>query len=194
MNAMNQTRSAMDFLLTRRSFPAASLKPPAPDAATLNRLLTAAARVPDHGRLEPWRFVMIEGAALARLADRVRQRGPALGIAPEKTEKSALTWAHAPMIVAVVASPKPSQKVPEFEQLMSAGAVCLSLVNAALASGWGAAWITGWMAADRGFVEDGLGLATHEQIAGFIHLGRAKTPPAERPRPDIASLTTRLSA
>ena len=126
----------LDFMLTRRSRPAAALKSPAPDADALTQLLTAAARVPDHGKLEPWRFLILEGAALTRLSDLIRTRGPVLGIAPEKIEKSALSWANAPLIVAVISSPKPSEKVPELEQMLSAGAVCLGIVNAALATGW----------------------------------------------------------
>ncbi|WP_417587871.1 nitroreductase [Pararhodobacter oceanensis] len=184
----------MDFLLTRRSKPAKALTLPAPDADTLQQLLTAATRVPDHGRMEPWRFVVLEGAALERLSALVRERGAATGVEPEKIEKSALSWAHAPMIVAVISSPKPSDKIPQVEQLLSSGAVCLSLVNAALATGWGASWITGWAAFDRLFVENGLGLEPQEQIAGFVHLGSCDLTAPERARPDVAALTTRVRA
>ncbi|GAB4264407.1 MAG: nitroreductase [Pararhodobacter sp.] len=190
----NPDSPVMEFLLTRRSYPAAALKGPGPDAAALETLLTAAARVPDHGKLEPWRFIVIDGAAKARLSALVADRGAALGIDPEKTAKAARSWAEAPLIVAVVMVPRPSDKVPQIEQTLSAGAVCLSLVNAALASGWGAAWLTGWAAFDRVFVETGLGLAAEEQIAGFVHLGRCGTPPVERPRPDIRALTQWVTA
>ena len=156
-------------------------------------LLTAAARVPDHGALAPWRFLVIEAPARRRLSALLRERGSALGVSPEKIEKSAASWANAPLIVGVVAAPKASDKAPELEQILSAGAVCVSLVNAALASGWGAAWVTGWAAFDRDFVERGLGLQPHEKIAGFVHLGSCETPAAERPRPDLASLITRLA-
>jgi len=189
---MTQTNPVLDFLLTRRSRPSAALRAPAPDANTLTQLLTAAARVPDHGKLEPWRFLIIDGAAKTRLSALIKERGPVLGIAPQKVEKSAQSWANAPLIVAVISAPKPSEKVPESEQILSAGGVCLSLVNAALASGWGAAWISGWASFDRGFVEPGLGLAAHETVAGFIHLGRCDTPVTERPRPDINAITTRI--
>jgi len=190
---LTQPNPVLDFMLTRRSKPAAALHSPAPDAEALERLLTAAARVPDHGKLEPWRFLVIQGAALERLSALVRERGTATGVEPEKVEKSALNWARAPMIVAVVASPKPSDKVPPFEQLLSAGAVCLSLVNAALGSGWGAAWISGWAAFDRDFVERGLGLGAQEQIAGFIHLGTCDIAAPERPRPVVSALTQWVS-
>ena len=189
---MTQMNPVMDLLLTRRSRPAAALRAPAPEGAALHTLLTAAARVPDHGALAPWRFLLIEAPARQRLAALVRTRGAALGVAPEKIEKSAQSWANAPLIVGVVAAPQPSEKAPELEQLLSAGAVCVSLVNAALASGWGAAWITGWAAFDRTFVETGLGLKPQEQIAGFVHLGTCDTPVSDRPRPDMAALITRL--
>lgn len=191
---MTQTNPVMDFLLTRRSPPAGALTLPAPEGADLDRLLTAAMRVPDHGGLEPWRLLVIEAGARPRLAALLRERGPVLGIPPEKIEKSAQSWLKAPLIVAVVASPVESQKAPLPEQLHSAGAVCLSLVNAALASGWGAAWITGWAAFDAGFTGPGLGLEPHESIAGFIHLGRCANATPDRPRPDPARRIARVRA
>lgn len=184
----------MDFLLSRRSRPAKMLRAPAPDAATLTRLLTAAARVPDHGKLEPWRFIVIEPAALARLSALITARGEALGMAAEAIEKAAQSFRDSPLVVAVVASPKPSDKIPDFEQLLSAGAVCLSLVNAALAQGFGACWLTGWPAFDRVFLAEGLGLEGHESLAGFVHIGSCDTAPPERPRPDVSALVTRLGA
>ncbi|MCC0079264.1 MAG: nitroreductase [Rhodobacter sp.] len=190
---MTQPDPVMEFLLTRRSKPANAIRPPAPEGAALAQILTAAVRVPDHGALEPWRLLVIEDGARRRLADLVRARGPRLEVAPEKVEKSAKRWETAPAIVAVVASPKPSDKAPELEQILSAGAVCVSLVNAALATGWGAAWITGWEAFDRIFQETGLGLQKHEQVAGFIHLGSCETPAVERSRPDLARIVSRIA-
>jgi len=184
----------MEFLLTRRSRPAKMLQAPGPDAATLSQLLSAATRVPDHGKLEPWRFIVIEPAALARLAALIEARGAVLGLEPDKSGKAAQTFRDSPMVVAVVAVERPSDKIPAIEQLLSAGAVCLSLVNAALAQGFGACWLTGWPAFDRGFLQDGLGLEGHEQIAGFVHIGHCAVTPPERPRPDVASLVTRLDA
>ena len=185
---------ALDFLLTRRSRPAKMLRAPAPDAPTLTRLLTAAARVPDHGKLEPWRFVVIEPAALQRLSELITSRGAALEMDADKTMKAAETFAGSPMVVAVVAIEKPSDKIPPIEQLLSAGAVCLSLVNAALAQGFGACWLTGWPAFDRVFLAEGLGLEGHESLAGFVHIGSCDTAPPERPRPDVSALVTRLGA
>ncbi len=178
----------MDFLLTRRSRPAKMLTAPAPDRDALMRLLTVAARVPDHGKLEPWRFIVLTPAAIARLTETIAARATERDLPPEARAKAVSPFASSPVVVAVVASPKPSAKIPEIEQTLSVGGVCLSLVNAALASGWGACWLTGWPAMDRP-VLDSLGLAPHEWIAGFIHIGTCSITPPERPRPDIAQLT-----
>ena len=184
---------ALDFLLTRRSRPARSLRAPGPDRATLTTLLTAAARCPDHGKLEPWRFVVIEGAARGRLSGAVRARAAALALDPEAADKAAAAFTQGETIVAVVASPKPSPKIPEVEQLLSAGAVCLSLLNAALAAGWGANWLSGFAARDPETLAL-LGVAAPEFVAGFIHIGTESFAPPDRPRPDIAALTTWLDA
>ena len=154
-------------------------------------ILTAAARCPDHGKLEPWRFVVIEGAARPRIAQAVRARAASLGL--EDVEKAASAFTQGALIVAVVASPKPSAKIPEWEQLMSAGAVCLSLLNAALASGWGANWLSGFAARDPEMLAL-LGVTAPEFVAGFIHIGAESFAPPDRPRPDVAVLTTWLSA
>ena len=184
----------LDFLLTRRSRPAKLLAAPVPDRAALTVLLTAAARVPDHGKLEPWRFLVLEGAAMRRLSEAVEARGRELNLDPETVEKARMTWANAPLAVAVVGSPKPSAKIPASEQVLSAGAVCLGLLNAALASGWGANWLTGWASHDRPFVESRLGLEPQEFIAGIIHIGTATSLPPERPRPDISAITQWVEA
>jgi nitroreductase len=175
----------IDFLLTRRSRPAKTLRAPVPDHAALMPMLTAAARTPDHGKLEPWRFIVLEGAALSRLAELTEKRGAELSLVPEKLEKARRQFGDANLAIAVVAAPVISEKVPETEQILSAGAVCLALLNAALASGWGANWLTGWMASDRVFLDAGLGLAPHEFVAGYIHMGTESSAPPERPRPDI---------
>lgn len=187
-------QAALDFLLTRRSRPAKTLTAPVPDQATVETLLTAAARTPDHGKLEPWRFIVLGKPALSRLAARVPERGKALGIDPDKITKAHDQYANADLVVAVVCSPKPSDKIPQIEQVYSAGAVCLALVNAGLASGWGANWLSGWTSHDRDFIRYGLGLADHETIAGLIHLGTETSTPPERPRPDLAAITTWVDA
>jgi nitroreductase len=183
---------ALDFLLSRRSRPAKTLAAPGPDRETLRRLLTAAARTPDHGKLEPWRFVVIEGAALSRVADALEARAAEAGLAPAEAAKAASGFRQAPCVVAVASAPKPSDKIPEWEQALSAGAACLQLLNAALAAGWGANWLTGWGAYDRPFLERTLGLSPAERIAGFIHIGAETVPAPERPRPDPDAVATWL--
>jgi len=181
---------ALNFLLTRRSRPAKTLTGPVPDRATVETLLTAAARTPDHGKLEPWRFIVLQAPALQRLAGLAAERGPVLEIEPEKIEKGVKQYGDAELAIAVVCSPKASDKVPEIEQIYSAGAVCLALLNAALAAGWGANWLSGWASHDREFLAQGLGLADHETIAGLIHIGTETSAPPDRPRPDMTAITS----
>ena len=181
--------SAVSFLATRRSRPAKTLQPPVPGADELRTLLTIAARAPDHGKLEPWRFLVLEDAALKRLSTSLPAKGDELGIEPEKVEKAVQEYAGAALAVVVVASPKPSDKIPEIEQTLSAGAVCMQLLNAALAAGWGANWLSGWASHDRDWRERNLGLMPHEWIAGIIHLGTERAAPPDRPRPDIDAIT-----
>lgn len=182
--------AALDFLMTRRSRPAKTLTGPVPDKDTLLTLLTAAARTPDHGKLEPWRFIVLEKQALLRLSSLVLDRGIALGKDKDMITKAIDQYANAELAVAVISAPKPSEKIPAIEQTYSAGAVCLSLLNAALAAGWGANWLSGWASHDAIFAREGLGLADHETIAGFIHIGTETSAPPERPRPDIDAITT----
>ncbi|KGM86268.1 Nitroreductase [Roseovarius mucosus DSM 17069] len=185
--------AALDFLLSRRSRPAKTLALPVPDRDALRPLLTAATRVPDHGKLEPWRLIVLERAALVRLAGLVPQAGARLGKSPEDIAKAETQFADAHLAVAVIESPKPSEKIPAIEQTYSAACVCLGLLNAALAAGWGANWLSGWPSHDRGFAAAALGLADHERIAGFIHIGTEGAAPPERPRPEIDSITTWVS-
>lgn len=182
--------AALEFLLTRRSRPAKTLDPPVPDRAALLSLLTAAARTPDHGKLEPWRFIVLARPALARLADLAYARGQELGKDAETCAKARAQYDQGHLAVAVISAPKPSEKIPDIEQIYSAGAVCLALLNAALAAGWGANWLSGWPSHDRPFVEDGLGLAPQERVAGLIFLGTERATPPERPRPDLDQITT----
>lgn len=186
--------AALEFLLTRRSRPAKTLKAPVPDRAALEVLLTAAARTPDHGKLEPWRFIVIEKGAMARMADVAEARGVALGLDPEQVAKGRGQFDQGHLAVAVIEVQKPSPKIPALEQTYAAGAVCLALLNAALASGWGANWLSGWPSHDRGFMQDALGLAGNEYIAGFIHIATESSAPPERPRPDVAAMTDWISA
>lgn len=180
---------ALQALDARRSVPAKQLGEPGPDPDTLLRMLASAVRVPDHGKLVPYRFLRIAGDARhslgAFLAERSQQREPQ--VAQAQLDKDRQRFSHAPVIITVVASPRPSPKVPEQEQLMTAGCVCFALLQAAQALGFGAQWLTAWMAFDPA-VHAHLGLAEGERIAGFIHIGTPKTAAPERDRPDPAAL------
>jgi nitroreductase len=188
MPEINQ--AALDFLMTRRSRPAKTLDLPIPDRTELLSLLTAAARTPDHGKLEPWRFIVLSKDKLRSLAHLVAGRGAALGHEPEKIEKAQGAYNTGHLAVAVIEVQKPSEKILAIEQTYSAGAVCLALLNAALASGWGANWISGWPSHDRGFVEAGFGLVENERVAGIIYLGSERATPPERPRPNLDDIVS----
>lgn len=185
--------AALEFLATRRSRPAKTLTAPAPDRAELTALLEIASRAPDHGKLVPWRFVVLEKPALARLVAAIPPRAEATGLAEWKGRSVAELYGSAELVVAVVFSPKEGN-IPEIEQLYAAGGVCLSLLNAALASGWGANWISGWISHDTDFMAQEIGLKEGEKVAGLIHLGTDTAHPGERPRPEVSEITTWMDA
>ncbi len=183
------TLSGLQALDARRSVPSMQLGEPGPDEATLLRMLQSAVRVPDHGKLVPFRFLRIRGDARDALGEflarRSREREPH---APEAViAKDRQRFSHAPLIVAVVARLQPEHKVPEQEQLLTAGCVCFALLQAAQASGFGAQWLTAWMAYDPA-VAGVLGLGAHERVVGFIHIGTPRQEVPERERPDPAPL------
>ncbi|MBY6066816.1 nitroreductase family protein [Leisingera aquaemixtae] len=186
--------AALEFLLSRRSRPAKTLVAPAPTRDELLPILTAAARSPDHGKLEPWRFIVVEQPAMARLAALTEDAGKRLGKSPEDIAKGRSQFDQGQLAVVVVEVQKDSPKVPAVEQTYSAGAVCLALLNAALASGWGANWLTGWASHDAGFCAAAFGLAENERVAGIIHIATESAAPPERPRPDLDAMTTWMSA
>ncbi|MEP4246992.1 nitroreductase [Tateyamaria sp.] len=181
--------AALDFLLTRRSRPAKTLSEPVPDHAALETLLTAAARTPDHGKLEPWRFIVLQKGAMPRLAQTAQDCAQTAGLDPEQVTKARTQFDQGHLAVAVIEVHKSSEKIPHLEQTYSAGAVCLALLNAALAAGWGANWLSGWSSHDRGFMQQALGLGDHERVAGFIHIGTESSAPPDRPRPDLNAIT-----
>ncbi|MDH3666029.1 MAG: nitroreductase [Paracoccaceae bacterium] len=180
----------MEFLLSRRSRPAKTLGPGGPDRSALEQMLAAAARSPDHGKLEPWRFIVIEGASREQAQALAADRAQALELDESTAAKTVAAFGQGEVIVAVISSPKPSEKVPLWEQHLSAGAVCLALLNAALASGWGANWLTGKMAYDPVFIMDFLRCTDGEAVAGFIHIGTETVMPQDRPRPNLSAITT----
>ena len=186
---------AIELLSTRTSCKAVALTTPGPSAAEIDKLLTIACRVPDHGKLTPWRFIVFEGdarlAAGAVIGAAFRAKYP--DAKPEQVDFERRRLAHAPLVIAVVSRAAPHVKIPEWEQVLSAGAAAMNLVLAAHALGYGANWITGWYAYDRG-VLDALGLAARERIAGFIHIGTPSAPVTDRPRPELRQIATRFSA
>lgn len=184
----------LGVLRHRRSTPSRLLGPPGPDAAQLQSLLACAVRVPDHGKLVPWRFIAIAGESRLALGEflaaRALERDPAA--AAVAVEKDRLRFSHAPLVLAVIARLSPGHKVPEQEQLLSGGALCFQLLLAADALGFGGQWLTGWPAYD-GAVANRLALGENERVLGFIHLGTAREPVPERERPDPAALLTELA-
>ncbi len=183
----------IDFLKTRRSVKPREMTGPGPSPAELETILTIGARVPDHGKLAPWRFIVFEGEARERAGDVIAKvyarKNPGAPAADLEVERRRLT--DAPLVIGVVSFTKPHPKVPPFEQELSAGASAMNIVTAATALGYGAAWLTGWMAFDRE-VLDGLGLKADEKLAGFIHIGKPSKPNEDRPRPLLSEIVTRF--
>jgi len=181
----------IDYLSTRRSIPAFQMSAPGPSKSEVEEMLKLASRVPDHGKLAPWRFIVYRGEerrqiseALARI---VLSDKPELSEEMVKVENTRLT--RAPVVIAVVSRAAPHFKIPEWEQVMSAGAVCLNLVMAANAHGFASNWLTEWYAFDERAYPI-LGVEPGEKVAGFIHIGTPTVPPTERPRPELAEIVT----
>jgi nitroreductase len=182
---------ALQLLKTRRSVKPMELTGPGPSKPEIDTMLAIASRVPDHGKLAPWRFIVFEGdarltAGAAIAAAFTADRADAT---PEQIEFERKRLARAPLVIAVVSRAGPHVKIPEWEQQLSAGASAMSLVFAAHAMGFAASWITEWYAYDRR-VLDKLGVAPNERVAGFVHIGRAAKPPEERERPPLAAIVT----
>jgi nitroreductase len=195
MHAPTQSYSpTITLLQTRRSLKANELTGPGPSAADLDTLLTIASRVPDHGKLAPWRFIVFEGDGRLKAGDAI---AAAFVVKYPESKQDQIDYerqrfTRAPLVIGVVSRAVPHVKIPEWEQVMSSGAATMNLVVAAHALGFGAAWLTEWYAYDRS-VLDALGLAPHEQIAGFVHIGRPTHAPEDRPRPDLADIVTRFA-
>lgn len=175
---------AFAFLSARRSHPAKFFVPggAVPDRAALEPILQAALRVPDHGKLEPWRLIVLRGAALVRLGDLAAARATDA----EMAAKGGAIYDGAGLAVAVISAPKASAKVPEVEQRASAHALCMNLVNAAEAAGWGACWLTGWPAHDPVWAAEALGCTGADLVAGIVHIGTVGSEAPDRPRPDLS--------
>ncbi|AJY46551.1 nitroreductase family protein [Martelella endophytica] len=183
--------AVIDFLKTRRSTPVLQLAEPGPGKAELEEMLTIASRVPDHGKLAPWRFIVYAGEARAEVGDAlaaiVAADDPTASAERLDLERKRLSLA--PVVVGVVSTASIHPKIPEWEQIMSAGAASYNLLAAANAFGYGATWLTQWYAFDeRAFAA--LGVADGEKVAGFVHIGTRKEAPFERPRPALADVVT----
>jgi nitroreductase len=185
---------ALELLQKRRSVKPVELAKPGPTGTQLDTLLTIAARVPDHGKLTPWRFIVFEGAARdaagATIASVFAADNPNVDPARLEIEKTRL--ARSPLVVAVVSRAGAHIKIPEWEQVLSAGAAAMNLVIAAHAMGFAANWITEWYAYDRRVLER-FGLSPQERIAGFVHIGTAINQPEDRERPPLETIVTRFS-
>jgi nitroreductase len=187
-------QNAIELLKTRRSVKPIELTAPGPSAADIETLLTLASRVPDHGKLTPWRFIVFEGEARRTAGETIaavfRHNRP--DATPDQIAFEERRLARAPLVIAVVSRAGPHVKIPEWEQVLSAGAATMSLVLAAHGLGFAANWITEWYAYDRR-VLDALGLAPNEKIAGFVHIGTAVRPAEDRARPTLGDIVTRFS-
>jgi nitroreductase len=189
----HESPETLRLLALRRSTPVLMLGEPGPSPADVDMLLRLAMRVPDHRKLEPWRVLVVEGDARNKLGDvfaaALKVRNP--GASESALEEERKLPLRAPVMLAVVSSPVDDpKKTPEWEQRLSAGALCQTLLIAANAAGWAACWITGDAAFDAN-VHKALGMTDGERIAGFIYLGTAKEKPAERQRPDVAAKAVR---
>ena len=151
--------------------------------------------MPDHGKLTPWRFIVFEGDARLKAGETIAEvfRDKRPDATPDQVELERNRLARAPLVIAVVSRAGPHAKIPEWEQVLSAGAAATSLVIAAHALGFAASWLTEWYAYDRR-VLDALGVQPEEKIAGFVHIGRPAQAAEDRPRPPLDEIVTRFGA
>ena len=182
----------IDLLLSRRSGSAKAMTGPGPDAEELRTILRAAARVPDHGKLFPWRFIVFEGDARARFGEMlVECLKESETVTAERAALEAVRFLRAPVVVGVVSRVRAGIPIPEWEQQLSAGAVCQTMLIAAHALGFVANWLTEWCAYHP-LVQERLGLKPRERIAGFIYIGKSAAPLEERARPDMEKIVSRF--
>ncbi len=183
---------AIALLKSRRSVKPIELGEPGPTPADIETLLTIASRVPDHGKLTPWRFILFEGQARRRIGDVIAEAFAAdrADATPDQIDFERNRLARAPLVIAVVSRAGPHVKIPEWEQVLSAGAAAMNLVTAAHALGYAASWISEWYAYDARILK-AIGLAEGERIAGFVHIGTPLRPPEDRPRPALTEIVSR---
>lgn len=186
-NAALESAETLRLLAHRRSTKVVHFSEPGPSGAEIDALIALAARVPDHGKLGPWRFVVIEGEGRARAGEALA------GVCADEAsaEIARNTFLRAPVCVMVISTAAPHPKIPEWEQILSAGAACFALLIAAHAAGYAGCWLTGWPAYDAR-ARAALGLAERERVAGFIHLGAPTETPTERVRADVGARISRF--
>jgi nitroreductase len=186
---MRMASPILDHLLTRNSAPIPELKEPAPSDQEIRTMLTAATRVPDHGRLAPWRFILYRGDVRKKIGEKLlelaeKREGPL----PDNRRNQELTrFSRAPLVIGVISSPKENPKIPQWEMFLSGGMAAMNLMHAANALGYGTNMISNWYSD----TEEGralLGLAPHERMIGFVHIGTYEGTAPERPRPDVSTL------
>ena len=188
------TNPIIALLLNRASAPIQDLREPGPGDEDIETMLNVAVRVPDHGRLAPWRFILYRGDARRKIGEELaalaeRREGP---LTEGRRQQELTRFSRAPLVVGVVSSPKENPKIPQWEMFLSGGAAAMNLLIAANALGYGANWITNWYSE----TEEGraiLGLAPHERVVGFVHIGNYEGTPPQRPRPDPTSLVSDYS-
>ena len=180
-----------DFLLKRRSVVVRNMEEPGPSSDDLENILCAGMRVPDHGRLTPWRFIVIRGAAREKLGailgEAFRKANPEC--IDEQVEIEEERFVRAPTVIAVISRTNPEHKIPEWEQVLSSGAACQNMLTAALGMGFAAQWITEWYAYNDD-VKFALGLKPADKVAGFLYLGSMTEPPTDRLRPDYQDIVS----
>lgn len=186
---------ALSLLQSRRSVKPIELTGPAPSDSEIETLLTIASRVPDHGKLAPWRFIVFAGEARDKAGEVIAEtfRADRPDATPEQIAFERGRLARAPLVIAVVSRAAPHAKIPEWEQVLSAGAATMNLVIAAHTLGYAAGWLTEWYAFDSRVCK-AFGLGEHERIAGFVHIGKPARPPEDRPRPALSEIVTRYGA
>lgn len=183
------TSPIIDYLLTRNSAPIPELRGPAPSDADIDTMLRAASRVPDHGRLEPWRFILYRGDARVEIGEKLAalaesREGPLNDV---RRAQELARFSRAPLVIGVISSPKAHPKIPQWEMFLSGGMAAMNLIIAANALGYGANLITNWYSD----CEEGralLGLAPQERVVGFVHIGSYEGAGQERQRPDVSKL------
>jgi nitroreductase len=188
------THPVFDFLAQRSSTPISAISEPAPEGAELDELLKVAARVPDHGRLTPWRFILYRGDVRHKVGEYLAKRAEAReGPLPDsRKDQERARFARAPLVIGVVSSPVAHERIPEWEQFLSAGAAAMNLCTAANALGYATNWITNWYSDDAP-ARAHLGIAPNERVAGFVHIGTAENKMPERPRADMEKIVSDYS-